>query len=98
MSTRITVVDVRRVFEQRYIPQLRALGADTDGIKLERLTGHYSLTAKDGYGAPGVVGNGMANGYVGNTAAEAYRTIVTIAKTLEFAGGLMVSNPARVLR
>lgn len=98
MSSRITVVELRRVFTERYIPALQALGHPTDGITLMKATGHYSLTTEDGYGAPGVVGNGMANGYIGNTAAEAYRTVVTIAKSLEFAGWAMISNPNRVLR
>lgn len=98
MTTRTTIVDVRRVLTERYVPQLQALGVPVEGIKLEKLTGHYSLTDKDGYGAPGVVGNGLANGYIGGTAAEAYTTLVTIAKALEFAGSWMVSNPERVLR
>ena len=98
MSTRITIVDVRRVLEQHYVPQLQALGVNTDGITLEKGTGLYMLKDADGFPAPGVVGHGMESAYIGSTAAEAYHTIVTVAKALEFAGGLMVANPARVLR
>lgn len=97
-SSRVTIVDVRRVFTERYIPQLQALGVPTDGLTLEKLTGHYSLTDADRKGAPGVVGHGMAPGYIGGTAAEAYTTIVTISKALEFAGSWMVANPQRVMR
>ncbi|AWY07471.1 hypothetical protein SEA_UNTPL_71 [Streptomyces phage UNTPL] len=97
-SSRVTIVDVRRVFTERYIPQLQTLGVPTDGLTLEKLTGHYSVTDKDGQAAPGVVGHGMAPGFVGGTAAEAYTTLVTISKALEFAGSWMVENPQRVLR
>ncbi|AXH49460.1 hypothetical protein SEA_CROSBY_72 [Streptomyces phage Crosby] len=98
MTTRTTIVDVRRVFTERYIPQLQALGVPTDGLTLEKLTGHYSLTDTDGVAAPGVVGHGMAPGFIGQTAAEAYTTLITISKTLEFAGSWMVQNAERVLR
>ncbi|UTN91901.1 hypothetical protein SEA_STUFF_70 [Streptomyces phage Stuff] len=98
MSTRTTIADLRRVVEQRYIPQLQALGVPTDGITLERGTGLYTLKDADGFPAPGVVGHGMESAYIGNTAAEAYTTVQTIAKALEFAGAFMVANPERVLR
>lgn len=86
--TRTTVTDLRRVVEDRYVPQLQALGVPTDGITLERGVGVYTLKDADGFPAPGVVGLGMESAYIGSTAAEAYTTVQTIAKTLEFAASL----------
>ncbi len=98
MSTRVTIVDVRRQFTERYVPALQALGVSTEGFTLSRQVGHYELTDADGQAAPGVVGHGMTAGYIGTTASEAYATLQTIAKTLEFAGSFMVANAERVLR
>jgi hypothetical protein len=98
MTTRITAVDVRRQFTERYVPALASLGVSTDGFTLERGVSHWTLTDKDGFAAPGVVGHGLSAGYIGSTAREAYATLQTIAKTLEFAGSFMVANADRVLR
>jgi hypothetical protein len=98
MTTRTTVADLRRIVEERYVPQLQALGVPTDGITLSRETGHYTLTDADGMPAPGVVGHGMSSAFVGGTATEAYTTIQAISKALEFAGSWMVQNAERVLR
>lgn len=98
MSTRITAVDVRRAFTDRYVRELNALGVPTEGYTLERGVGCWTLVDADGQAAPGVVGHGMTAGYIGNTAAEAYTTLVTIAKTLEFAGAFMIANAQKVMR
>ncbi|UTN93076.1 hypothetical protein SEA_MARKY_73 [Streptomyces phage Marky] len=99
--TRTTIVDVRRVFTERYVSQLQTLGYPTDGLSLERTESRAFIVVDDNDDrrpGPGVVGNGMEAGMIGGTAAEAYETLVTIAKTLEFAGGWMVQNAERVLR
>lgn len=96
--SRITIVDVRRQFTDRYVPALQALGVNTEGYTLAKQVGHYELTDADGFAAPGVVGHGMEAGYIGSTAREAYATLQTIAKTLEFAGGFMIANAERVMR
>lgn len=98
MSTRITAVDVRRQFTERYVPALATLGVSTDGLTLERGVGCWTLVDADRQAAPGVVGHGMSAGYIGSTAREAYATLQTIAKTLEFAGSFMVANAERVMR
>ncbi|AYD86815.1 hypothetical protein SEA_MICRODON_68 [Streptomyces phage Microdon] len=98
MSDRITIVDVRRQFTDRYIPSLQALGVPTQGLTLAKQVGHYELTDENGQAAPGVVGHGMTAGYIGSTAREAYATLQTIAKSLEFAGSWMVANSERVMR
>ncbi len=95
---RITVKDVDRVFIDRYCLALSSLGVNIEGLKLERGVGHWTLTDKDGFAAPGVVGHGLSVGYIGHTAREADATLQTIAKTLEVAGSFMVSNPAKVMR
>lgn len=98
MTTRITAVDVRRQFTDRYVPALQALGVNTDGFTLERGVGCWTLVDADRQAAPGVVGHGMESGFIGSTAREAYATLQTIAKTLEFAGSFMIANAERVMR
>jgi len=96
--SRITIVDVRRQFTDRYVPALLALGYNTEGLTLSKQVGHYELTDADGQAAPGVVGHGMTAGYIGSTAREAYATLQTIAKSLEFAGSYMIANAQKVMR
>jgi len=95
---RITAKDVDRVFVDRYCLALSSLGFNIEGLKLERGVGHWTLTDKDGFAAPGVVGHGLSAGYIGHTAREALTTLQTIAKTLEFAGSFMVANSQKVMR
>jgi hypothetical protein len=83
---RITIVDVRRQFTDRYMVALQGLKGRYYGLDLTlTYTGScYTLTDKDGFAAPGVVGHGMEAGYIGTTAAEAYATLQTIAKSFEW--------------
>lgn len=96
--TRITAVDVRLQFAARYVPALGTLGIATDGFTLSKGVGCWTLTDADGFPAPGVVGHGMEAAYIGSTAKEAYATLQTIVKTLDFAGKFMVGNAERVMR
>lgn len=97
MSDRITAVDLR-VQAERYGQILATLGVPSDGITLERTASTWTLTDKDGNAAPGVVGHGMEPGFVGSTAKEAYRTIQTIIKSMEFTLQWTVDNYERVTR
>jgi hypothetical protein len=94
---RITLNDMH-IARDAYLRQLQALGYPTEGITLERATGVWTLTTEHGFGAPGVTGLGMMPGYIGSSAREAYLTLQTLTKTLEFAGEWMIKHPQRVMR
>lgn len=97
MSDRITIVDLR-VQAERYGQVLDTLGFPKDGITLEKTQSGWTLTGPEGQGAPGVVGHGMEPGFIGSTAREAYTTIQTIIKAIQFATTWSVENFERVTR
>lgn len=97
MGDRITAVDLR-VQAERYGQVLDTLGVPTGGITLERTASTWILTDKDGNPAPGVVGHGMEPAFIGSTAKEAYRTLQTMIKSMEFTLAWTVDNYERVTR
>lgn len=95
--SRITVKDLR-VQAERYGQVLDTLGVAKDGITLEKTQSGWILTGRDSQAAPGVVGHGMEPGYIGSTAREAYATLQTIIKSMEYTLAWVVDNYERVQR
>lgn len=85
-TNRITVVDVRTAFAA-YAKTLTGLGVDVSKLELQEGSQTYGRAFRvvvDGRDAPGT----GDRGFIGWTAREAYDTLWTILRTLEFAQGL----------
>jgi hypothetical protein len=81
--SKITVTDVRVVFS-RYVATLQGIGVDVSKIELQEgsyTNGRAFRVTRDGFDAPGT----GDRGFIGLTARDAYDTLWTIVRTLDFA-------------